>query len=453
MSLQSSGMYSCTDMAQRAYGTVDASLLRDVLVAGRRTGGWTQEELAERSGISVRTIRNLEAGVIANPRRASVDLLLDALGLSASAAVPVSRAALTVGDAQRTEASEATWQFTPSASDAIIGREHDVRNVVRAVQRSRVVVLTGPGGVGKTRLMAEIVDQMADSFQFGVARAELGRLEPERAAGASAFEQVRTAVGTALQSAITDTEQLRRGTDSEPRCQQPPSAGLLLVVDSAEHVLGSLTPLLWEVVTDMPRVHLLVTSRRVLPITAAYNWEVEPLSADLAEDGDGRMPAAVEFFLHRAQVSCPSLDLTQCIAAVTQLCRRLDGIPLALELAAERIRSVSVEAMLRGERISQVLGQSGVGSLPHQRYLADSVRWSYELLDDWQRGVLHELACFSGRFTIEDVERGPWPAAEAKMAVGALGELVDASLVQVQRSAQYSYRLISFVREFVNSMK
>jgi predicted ATPase/transcriptional regulator with XRE-family HTH domain len=435
-------------------------LLRDVLVAGRKDSGWTQEELAERSGVSVRTIRNLEAGVIANPRRASVDLLLAALGVSAPASPlapdgpPASEAALVVRGAERTKVSGVAWQLTPAVTDAIVGREQDVRDVVRAVQRSRVVVLTGPAGVGKTRLTAEVVDQMAGSFQFGVAVAELGRLEPERAAGASAFERVRAAVDAALQLAVTDIEQLHRGTHSGLGRQQPPGADLLLVVDNAEHVLDSLTRLLRQVITGLPRVHVLVTSRRVLPMISAYNWDVEPLPVDFAEDGRGRMPAAVELFLRRAEASCPALDLTQSISAVTQLCRRLDGIPLALELAAARIRSVSVEAMLRGERITQILGQSGVDGLPHQRCLADSVRWSYELLDDGQRGVLHNIARFSGRFTIEDVERGPLPdASEAKVAVAALGELVDASLVQVQRSQQYSYRLVGFVQEFVNSLK
>jgi predicted ATPase len=298
--------------------------------------------------------------------------------------------------------------------------------------------------------MAEVVNLMTDSPQFGVAVAELGQLEPEAVAGPSAFEQVRTAVGAVLNSAIADTEPLCNGTDGWP---QPPSEGFLLAVDSAEHVLGPLIRLLRQIITDMPRVHILVTSRRVLPMTAAYHWNVEPLPVDVAEEGNGRMPAAVELFLRQARESCPSLDLTQRTAAVTQLCRRLDGIPLALQSAAARLRSVSVEAMLRREQISQILGQPAIESLPHQRNLADSVQWSYELLDDWQRNVLHELARFSGYFTIEDVECGPWPDAEAGRAIGALGELVDASLVQVQRGSQYSYRLLSFVREFVNSMK
>jgi predicted ATPase len=194
-------------------------------------------------------------------------------------------------------------------------------------------------------------------------------------------------------------------------------------------------------------VHILVTSRRPLPVVLAQHWEVEPLAYDPAPDQSG-WPAAVELFLERAEASCPTLDLSGTMSSVANLCRRLDGLPLALELAATRIRSVPIETMLTEQSISRVLGDADFSGLPHQGNLLDSVRWSYDLLTEGERAVLHQLTRFSGRFTFQEA-RKCMEDVGVPMA-DMLAALVDSSLVRVARGANYRYRLPTVVREFID---
>jgi predicted ATPase len=128
------------------------------------------------------------------------------------------------------------------------------------------------------------------------------------------------------------------------------------------------------------------------------------------------------------------------MSSVASLCRRLDGLPFALELAAARIRSVPIGTMLTEEPVSRVLGDADFPGLPHQGSLDGSVRWSYDLLADAERAALHELTRFCGSFTF----------SEAGQCAGMLASLVDSSLVQVARGANYRYRLANIVREFLD---
>ncbi|MBS2964180.1 XRE family transcriptional regulator [Actinocrinis puniceicyclus] len=403
------------------------------LIDQRKAIGWTQEELAERSNLSVRTIRNLEGGYISNPRRASVELLLDAFSsaLSSYSGQPAAVPAAAQAPAWRTRAGGSA----EGANEAIVGRAEDLRHLAAAVRNHRLVVLTGPGGVGKTRLAAAAGAQLRTSLRDGFAIAELGRLAPQRPQHATDENAVREVLNAALRAAADP---------ADPR--------LLLLVDTAEHVVTALTQVAQQLLDDCPHLRLIVTSRRPLPLAAAHVWEVGPL--DLGANEEGRASPAVELFLRRAQASCPTLDLGGRMAAVAELCRRLDGMPLAIELAAHRVRSVSLDTLLRDGPGSQVLGRAAHAGLPHQATLAESVRWSYELLAPNHRALLHELAGFAGPFTIEDLEqlrhRAATPSSDL---VGQLSELVDESLVQVRRGPQYKYRLLSFVGEYVRSLQ
>jgi predicted ATPase len=414
-------------------GVVDGSGFRQFLIDQRKAIGWTQEELAERSNLSVRTIRNLEGGYISNPRRASVELLLDAFSsaLSSYSGDTAAGSGAASGSAWRARAAAST----DGSQESIVGRTEDLRHLTGAVRNHRLVVLTGPGGVGKTRLATAVGAQLRTLLRDGFAVAELGRLAPQRPQEEADEFAVREVLDLALRGAADP---------ADPR--------LLLLVDTAEHVVAALAQVVQQLLDDHPHLRLIVTSRRPLPLPAAHVWEVGPL--DLGAPEDGRPSAAVELFLRRAQASCPTLDLGGRTAAVAELCRKLDGVPLAIELAAHRIRSVSLDTLLREGPISQVLGRAAHAGLPHQATLSDSVRWSYELLAPYQRQLLHELAGFAGPFTIEDLEQLPHrAAAPAANLVGQLSELVDESLVQVRRGPQYKYRLLSFVGEYVRSLQ
>lgn len=413
--------------------TMSPYALRDVLVTHRRAAGLTQEGLSERSGVSVRTIRNLEAGVIATPRLSSIQLLLEALNVQTPPSPPMLGPRL---------------QGTPD-HNRLIGRDRDMQQVERAVHQSRVVVLTGPGGVGKTRLASEFADGAFEAFQYGVLFAWVGALAADHPED-GANDGVKKAITAALDEFVPDSCALASSISYSG--SQPSQVGdLLVVIDNAEHVLRSAAKAIRWLTSEMPRVHVLVTSRRPLPAMFAHHWEVKPLPHDFPPGQSGSVPAAIELFLQRAQASCPTLDLHSDLGSLAQLCRRLDGLPLALELAATRIRAVPMKAMLREESIPRILGQVDFDGLPHQSNLLDSVRWSYDLLTDGQREVLYHLARFPSHFTLQEAQEslgGPTVAI-----ADVLAALVDSSLVQVRRDMDYQYRLTNIVRESISTIR
>jgi predicted ATPase/transcriptional regulator with XRE-family HTH domain len=427
---------------------VDIRGLRDFLLEQRRAAGWTQEELAERSHLSVRTIRNLEAGSINNPRRTSIELLIDAFGSafphtvnttypgSTMVRLPVepSTTRIDTGDTGA-RGDDRNWRGRAPVRERPVGRDTDLRHITDAIRDYRLVVLTGPGGVGKTRLALAAADELSGHYRDGVTVAELGRMKPDGPDCTEALERIRHVVASACSAHQAEGDDLPAGLQ------------MLLVLDNAEHVIGSATRLVRRLLEENPGLRIIVTSRRPLSIVSAHVWEVGPL----ALDDPASVPAAVELFLRRAHASCPTLDLHDRIPEITELCHRLDGLPLAIELAAYRIRSVPLDAMLRDGPLAQLLGEVTSGGLPHQRTLLGSVRWSHELLGPEQRGLLAHLAHSPEPFTIEDVESySQCSDGDTPDVVNLFAELVEASLVVVQRDPQYTYRLLRFIREYVN---
>ncbi len=415
----------------------------EYLVSQRRAAGWSQEELAERSTVSVRTIRNLETGAIKSPRKSSVDLLLGAFGTTRALrrvrtlAPPfwTNGRADTFATAQAAPAAAGPRRWgTRTEPDAIVGRASDLARIRSSLHAERRIVLTGPPGAGKSRLALAAAHQIREAYRDGVAIVEAGGLPPEGADPRQDLQRLRQLVLAEVSlSGSTCAELL------------PAVSHLLLVIDNVEHITTATTVLARQILAACPGIHLIITSRRPVCAPSAPVWDVSPLAV-----GDNRSDA-VELFLLRAGAACPALDLTGRLSAVRELCEKLDGIPFALELAASRLRSVSLDTLLRDGSITHLLGQARSADLPHHRTLADSVRWSYDMLTGNQRVLLDRLASFPAAFTIEDVEclhrRSGAPAPE----VGLLAELADSSLVHVERGPRYSYRLFGYVREFVRN--
>lgn len=401
--------------------------LRDFIVSRRRAFGWTQEQLAEQSTLSVRTIRNLEAGAIRNPRQSSVALLMTALDV----AVPPVRTLYSVPPPAPAPTAPADCPAPADRPDPAdepqgpLGRAAELRQLLEAVAAHRLVVLTGPGGVGKSRLALAAAERLRGAFGGQVTTVELTTLAPEPDTGADAAESIRRALPTQVE--------LSAGGER------------LIVLDCATHVVRGVSRLARQLLAEHPGLRLLVTSRRPLLLASARVCELGPLRLD-PDAGEALSPAA-ELFLRRARASCPTLDLGSRPGEVSLLCRRLEGLPLAIEAAAQCVRAVPLGALLRDGTVAQVLGQATGSVHPHQRTLAENVRWSHRLLTAEQRSLLRQLALFGGRFTIEEVE-----AACGREAIGTLTELVDASLVQVHRRAQYTYSLLAVVREFVDRL-
>jgi non-specific serine/threonine protein kinase len=413
----------------------------DLLRRHRNAAGLTQEDLAERSGLSVDTISLLERGEHRRPHRYTTKSLAEALALSQSDRIRFETSA-------RKPAGSTTARATqpadlPSPLTPFIGREREAEEVRNRLllPHARVLTLTGPGGVGKTRLGLELARQVQDRFADGVCFVALAPIS-DPALVPSAIAEALRVKQDAGQSAAEALERYLRDRQ------------LLLVLDNFERLLEAGPPIA-QLLATCSRLKVLVTSRVVLRLQGEYDYEVPPLR--LPSAGDRPSPEelgryeGIRLFMQRAQAVNSRFAITTGNApAVVELCRRLDGLPLAIELASARARVLPPEAMLArlGNRFDLLTG--GARDLPdRQRTLRATLDWSYDLLSVAERLLFVRLAVFAGGWTLE--------AAEAVCGVGDevemfehLTALVDKSLVQ-QRSSdrpEPRFGMLETVREY-----
>jgi len=297
----------------------------------------------------------------------------------------------------------------PVPATPFLGRAHEVEQVAALLQADepRLVALTGPGGVGKTRLALQAAAAVSDSFADGVFWVPLAPLDDPRLVLPAAAQAVGAKGG--LVEHIGDRS-------------------MLLVVDNLEHVIDAASDLGW-LLAACPRLHLLVTSRELprLPGEQAY-----PVPELRPEDG-------VELFLSRAHAANPFYDTTR---GVSELCARLDQLPLALELAAARARVLSPEQLL--ERLSSRLDllKAGRGADARQQTLRATIEWSHELLDAEEKQLYARLAVFAGGWTLDAAEH------VCETDVDVLQSLVDKSLVRALAGERFY--MLETIREFAN---
>jgi len=308
----------------------------------------------------------------------------------------------------------------PAPATPLLGREQEAASVVDLFAREavRLVTLTGPAGVGKTRLMLEAAGRLGPRFADGARFVEL--------AAVSAADLVAPAIAAGL-GLSTSAGRLMADLKGYLRTRQ-----LLLALDNFEQVLEA-AGLLSQLLAAAPGLVVLVTSRAVLRLSGEHEFVVPPLpvpSGDADPDPAGLLRyASVALFAERAHAAAPGFELTAGNAvAVAEICRRLDGLPLAIELAAARVRLLSPQALLSrlDERFS--LLTSGARDVPErQRTLKNTLDWSFGLLSAGEQALFARLGVFAGSFGL--------PAAEAVgggQVVDTLGALVDSSLVQAQ---------------------
>lgn len=279
----------------------------------------------------------------------------------------------------------------PSAVSTLVGRDVTLGRLASLLQRSRLVTLTGPAGAGKTRLAIETARRA--SGDLAVWFVDLGDvIEPDSVVAliANALD-VPTVPGADMVAAVADAMSKRHG---------------LLVLDTCEHVVGAVAPLVGRILRESDRVAVLATSRRPLNVTGEIAWPVPPLSLappDQRSVGELRQYASVELFLARASAVRPDFELTDDNAAdVASICMVLDGLPLAIELAAARIDVLSPRAI--NERLGRrfdLLVDGGRDTAPRQQTLRSAVEWSIGLLDDAQRTFFARLGVFRGTFDLE----------------------------------------------------
>jgi predicted ATPase/transcriptional regulator with XRE-family HTH domain len=405
----------------------EPTMLSAVLKRYRLAAGLSQEALAARAELSARAISDMERGLRRAPHPDTLERLAAALRLS-----PQQRALL-VGAARpqarvTAEASPpAPLPSLPVPPTALLGRELErvhARSLLLAGS-VRMVTLTGPAGVGKTRLGLEVARDLAPEFSDSARFVDLSSVR-DPSLVASAVAQV---LGLREAAGVPAHEQVLADLAARQ---------ILLLVDNAEQVVDAAA---WwaEVLARCPHVELLFTSRTPLRLRGEA---VLPLAPLMLED-------AVTLFRERARSTHPDGDYTG--QAVTEICQRLDCLPLAIELAAVHVRILPVAQL--AEQLDQRLAllREGMRDLPpRQRTMEDAIAWSHDLLTEAGQQVFRSLAAFVGGWTVEAAQAIGWEQAPSRQEVVlALAELVDASLVQAEVVAgQARFRLLEVTRDY-----
>ena len=331
----------------------------------------------------------------------------------------------------------------PAEASSFIGRRREIAEVRKKLTEARLISLVGPGGVGKTRLAIRIVADLGRGFRDGGWLVELAEIQDPAL--------VTNAVMAALD--------LRDQAATEPLAlvlSYLRDKELLLVVDNCEHLLGAAAQVVTDMMRAAPGVRVIATSREPLSVPGEHVVPVPPLELPAPQPGEPldrlRRGEAVMLFTERAAAASGTFELTASNqGAVVDLCRRLDGLPLAIELAAVRTRVLTVEQIL--DRLSDRFGLLTGGSRaarPRHQTLRTTIEWSHDLLTGGERAVLRRSCAFAGRFTLEDVESvctsQDVPPAQA---LDVLTSLVGKSLVMKEDAKGLAcYRLHETMREF-----
>jgi len=331
----------------------------------------------------------------------------------------------------------------PAQLTSFVGRGDELAHVARLLSQVRLLTLTGSGGCGKTRLAAHAAAMAAESYPAGVWWIDLAPLR----SGSAVSTAVLSAIGLREHPARTAVEQLAAHLGD---------GRALLVADNCEHVLDAVVDLVEPLLARTPELGVLATSREALGVPGETTWRVPPLTLPFGPDVSSPETLgaydAVSLFVERARQARPNFAVTNDNApAIAEICAGLDGIPLAIELAAARVRVLSPDQIRVGldDRFRLLTAPPGRAAGRHHT-LSASVEWSYDLLHERERTLLHRLSVFAGGFTLD--------AAESVCAGGGIGalevldvltSLVDKSLVVADddRSAT-RYRLLETIRQF-----
>jgi predicted ATPase/DNA-binding winged helix-turn-helix (wHTH) protein len=324
----------------------------------------------------------------------------------------------------------------PAPVSDFIGRELELRELAQLLRGNRLVSLVGTGGIGKTRLGLEVARASTDAFRDGVWLAELAPLtDPELVASA-----VNTALGLQSGAGRWTFERLAAAL----RGRQ-----LLLVLDNCEHVIAATAREAETLLRAVPGVRVLATSQEPLGLEGEITYRLSPLefpAEETAEPAAALRHDAVRLFAARARAADPHFDLTERNAGiVATICRRLDGIPLAIELAAARAAALGIEGLARRLDLRfHVLTGGRRTALPRHQTLRATLDWSHRLLAEPDRVVLRRLAVFAGSFSLEAAASVVAdPSLPEWDVIGRIAELVDKSLVVADAAgAVRRYRLL-----------
>jgi predicted ATPase/DNA-binding XRE family transcriptional regulator len=412
-----------------------ASLLRQL----RSEARLTQEELAEAARLSPRSVSDLERGINSTARKDTALLLADALGLTGPVRNVFAEAARgRLPPADVIAALTASRNNLPTPVDSFVGRQMELGEITEAIRTGRLVTLAGPGGSGKTRLALEAAASLVREFADGVWFVALATIsDGQRLPGTAA--QV-LGVSDRADEDIADT--LRAWLRNRE---------LLLILDNCEHVVEAACGFCERLLPACGRLRILATSREFLDLRGEHAIQTPPLAVpdDLAL---APLSDAVQLFLARAAARAPWFRPDEAdLGTVMQICRRLDGLPLAIELAAARLRALSLSQLAArlDDQFWLMTGGSRTG-ITRQRTLEAVVAWSYDLLSEVEQRAFARLAVFPDHFTMDMAESVvPGFGVGEPEVVDIVSRLVNKSLVTTVNAADgLRYQLLGMLRQY-----
>jgi len=434
---------------------VDASTgstFGELLRSYRSSASLTQEDLAGRTGLTPQAIGLLERGERRRPHKYTVEQLAKALGLTGQDLSKFEAAARR--SSIHRVAAEPSHDALPTPATSLVGRDHEATSAARLLLREevRLLTLTGPGGVGKTRLAVEVAGRSGKAFADGFAFVPLAPLRDV----------------TLFPTVLTETLGIKEVAGEAPQEtleKHLRDRQMLLVLDNFEH-LPTAALVVAGLVGACPQLTVLVTSRAPLHLGGEHQFPVPPLPLPEAEDlasGDvlENYSPAVELFRQRAKAVMPAFELTATNAiTVARICQKLDGLPLAIELAAARVKLFPPKALLdRLDRRLQLL-RGGARDLPErQKTLHDAVTWSYDLLGAGEQALFRRLAVFAGGCSLEAAEAVCSSEEDEWVENGVLemlASLVDNSLLvsrsessmRQEEDEQPRFTMLETIREY-----
>ena len=400
---------------------------RDLMTALARSGDWGTMLLAYRD-LRLRLQQELRAEPAAETRALYQKLRAEAGGIP--------------GEAAATRKKAAPAGLLPRPLTELVGREQETSEVSALLFKSRLITLTGPGGVGKTRLAIRVAESWAEDQPDGVWFVDLAPLTDATLVPRS----VAAVLGVREEPSVSESDTLTAFLRDRR---------LLLILDNCEHLINACVVLASRLLDECPALRLLTTSRQPLGLTGEAVWAVPSLAVpdlkgmtpDSAADTD-----AVRLFVERAASVLKGFTLTaQNAPAVARVCRRLDGMPLAIELAAARVRMLSPEQIAaRLDDRFRLLTHGSRTALPRQQTLRAAVDWSYDLLSASERLLLARLSVFAGGWPLEAAEAVCVPDDQGDDVLDLLTALEEKSLVSVEvgDGPTRRYRLLETFRQY-----
>jgi predicted ATPase/transcriptional regulator with XRE-family HTH domain len=408
----------------------------------REAAGLTQEDLAVRASLSAKGISDLERGARRRPHPHTVRVLADALELSENERASLIAAVPKRGEAGDDIPTARSEPLLPMPPTPLVGRERDLEKVMGFLRQreGRLLTLTGTGGVGKTRLALEAARDAGKLFPDGVAFTTLAPLNNAEFVVPTVVRSfgLRETAGQGPREALHTYLRAKR---------------LLLVLDNFEHLLEAAPEVSW-LIEHCPNLTVLVTSRAPLRVGGEQEYPVPPLELPVSTR-DPRVEEVLgspsgRLFVERAQAVSLGFSLSrQNAAAVASICWRLAGLPLALELAAAKVRFLDPATLL--SRLDRALSAGWARDIPErQRTVRATLDWSHDLLSEPEKALFKRLSVFAGGFTLEAVEAvGAAGDVAAEDALESLGRLVEQSLVTAELDGDgMRYGMLEPVRQY-----